>query len=242
VTTERRVIEVGDLAVEVVRKDIKNLHVGVYPPAGRVRVAAPRRMSDDAIRVAISTRLAWIRRQQAGFEAQERQSRREMVDGESHYYQGRRYRLRVIEHDGPAVVRLANNSTLQLSVRAELDRAGREAALQRWYRERLREQIPALLAKWQHRVGVEVAEVRIRKMKTRWGSCSAAARRLWLNVELAKKSPNCVEYILVHEMIHLVERHHNERFRELLDAAMPNWRVARDELNSAPLAHEDWAY
>lgn len=240
--TERQVIEVGGLAVEVVRKDIKNLHVGVYPPAGRVRVAAPLRLSDDVVRVAVSTRLGWIRRQQAEFEAQERQSQREMVQGESHFFRGRRYRLRVIEHDGPTTVCLVNNSTLQLRTRQSTDQAGREAILQRWYRARLREQIPALLEKWQLRIGVDVAEVRIKKMKTRWGSCNATARRLWLNLELAKKPPICVEYILVHEMIHLLERHHNERFREMLDAAMPNWRIARDELNSAPLAHEDWAY
>ena len=241
-TTERQVIEVGGLAVEVVRKDIKNLHVGVYPPAGRVRVAAPLRLSDDAVRVAVSTRLGWIRRQQAEFEAQERQSQREMVEGESHFFRGRRYRLRVIEHDGPTTVCLVNNSTLQLTTRQGTDQAQREAILQRWYRARLREQIPALLEKWQPRIGVDVAEIRIKKMKTRWGSCNATARRLWLNLELAKKPPICVEYILVHEMIHFLERHHNERFREMLDAAMPSWRMARDELNSAPLAHEDWAY
>lgn len=241
-TTERHTIEVSGIAVEVVRKDIKNLHVGVYPPAGRVRVAAPLRFSDDAVRVAVSTRLAWIRRQQSEFEAQERQSQREMIDGESHFFRGRRYRLRVIERDGPAEVRLANSSSLELRARTGTDRAGRDAILQRWYRERLREQIPALLDKWQPRVGAEVAEVRIKKMKTRWGSCSESARRLWLNLELAKKPVICVEYILVHEMIHLLERHHNDRFRELLDAAMPNWRTARDELNRAPLAHEDWGY
>lgn len=241
-TTERDVIEVGGLVVEVIRKDIKNLHVGVYPPAGRVRVAAPLRLSDDAVRVAISTRLGWIRRQQAEFDAQERQSRREMVDGESHFFRGRRYRLSVTEHDGPPTVSLVNNSTLRLRTRQGIDQAGREAILQRWYRERMREQIPALLEKWQPRIGADVAEVRIKKMKTRWGSCNATARRLWLNLELAKKPPLCVEYILVHEMIHLLERHHNDRFREILDAAMPNWRIARSALNSAPLAHEDWVY
>ncbi|MEQ8484967.1 MAG: SprT family zinc-dependent metalloprotease [Pseudomonadales bacterium] len=241
-TTERQVIEVGGLSVEIVRKDIKNLHVGVYPPAGRVRVAAPLRLSDDAVRVAVSTRLGWIRRQQAEFEAQERQSQREIVEGESHFFGGRRYRLRVIEHDGPAAVCLVSNSTLQVRTRQGTDQPGREAILQRWYRARLREQIPSLLEKWRPRIGVDVAEVRIKRMKTRWGSCNAAARRIWLNLELAKKPPICTEYILVHEMIHLLERHHNERFRGLLDAAMPNWRIARDELNSAPLAHEDWAY
>ena len=241
-TTERHTIEVGGIAVEVVRKDIKNLHVGVYPPVGRVRVAAPFRFSDDAVRAAVSTRLAWIGRKQSEFEAQERQSQREMVDGESHYFRGQRYRLQVIECDGPAAVCIVNNLTLQLKVRSGTDRATRDSILQSWYRARFREQVPALLEKWQARVGAEVAEVRIKKMKTRWGSCNADARRVWLNLELAKKPAICVEYILVHEMIHLLERHHNERFRELLETAMPNWRIARDELNRAPLGHEDWRY
>ena len=141
-----------------------------------------------------------------------------------------------------ASVCLLNNTTIQLRVRAGTDVAMREAVLLRWYRRHLREQIPALLAKWAPRVGVSLAEVRIRKMKTRWGSCNVTARRIWLNLELAKKSVACLEYILVHEMVHLLERHHSERFRELMDMLMPAWRSVRDELNRAPLAHEDWRY
>lgn len=241
-TTDRHQIEVGGIAVEIVRKDIKNLHVGVYPPAGRVRVAAPLHLNDDAVRLVVVSRLGWIRRRQSEFEQQNRQSEREMVTGESHYFQGRRYRLDVIEHDGPASVCLSNNATLQLRVRSEVDSAAREIALQRWYRRRLREQLPPLLAKWQPRAGVSVSAVCIKKMKTRWGSCNAEARRIWLNLELAKKPAACLEYILVHEMVHLRERHHDERFRKLMDALMPTWRAAREELNRAPLAHEDWKY
>jgi len=167
--------------VEVVRKDIKNLHVGVYPPIGRVRVAAPLRLGDDAVRVAVVSRLGWIRRQQASFEQQDRQSPREVVTGESHYFAGRRYRLDVVEHDGPATVILPNNTTLELRVRKGSPPTKSDTVLQGWYRERLGEQVPALLAKWEPRVGVTVAEVRIKKMKTRWGSCSAETRRIWLN-------------------------------------------------------------
>ncbi|MEY6431166.1 SprT family zinc-dependent metalloprotease [Thioalkalicoccus limnaeus] len=234
--------EVGGIPVEIVRKDIKNLHMGVYPPAGRVRIAAPLRLDDDAVRVAVSTRLGWIRRRQREFAAQERQSQREMVAGESHYFEGRRYRLSIIEHEGPPSLRIANHSTLQLTARPGLDREGCDAILQRWYRARLRARIPELLEKWQPRIGVQVGEVHIKRMKTRWGSCNAAARRIWLNLELAKKPVACVEYVLVHEMIHLLERQHNDRFRERLDAALPGWRAARAELNRAPLAHEDWTY
>lgn len=241
-STKERYIEVRGLPIEVVRKNIKNLHVGVYPPAGRIRVAVPLRITDEAVRLAITSRLAWIRRQQGHFVNQERQSRREFVNGESHYFQGRRYRLNVIEHDGPAFVYLPNNRTIQLFVGPDTCGNKREAILQHWYRQSLQKQISHLLEKWEAKVGVTVAEVRIRKMKTRWGSCNANAARIWLNLELAKKSPVCMEYILVHEMVHLLERRHNERFRSLMDTVMPNWRSYRDELNRAPLTYEKWKY
>ena len=228
--------------MEVVRKDIKNLHVGVYPPSGRVRVAAPLRLDDDAVRVAIISRLGWIRRQQAEFEQQDRQSQREFVTGESHYFEGRRYRIDVTERNGPPTVRLLNNTTMALSVRPGADRDKREAVLHQWYRRQLRGRLPALLAKWEPKVGARVVEVRIRKMKTRWGSCNKDALRIWLNLELVKKQASCLEYILVHEIVHLIERHHNERFWDLMDRLMPQWRLHRDQLNRAPLAHEDWQY
>lgn len=241
-TIERRQIEVSGISVEVVRKEIKHLHVGVYPPHGRVRVAAPLRLDDDAIRLAVVSRLAWIRRKQEGFERQHRQSQRELVTGESHYFLGRRYLLDVVEREDPPAVHLADNTTMRLQVRPDADRDAREAVLQRWYRRRLREQIPGLIAKWEPRVGRTIADVRIKRMKTRWGSCNAEAGRIWFNLELAKKPVSCLEYILVHEMVHLIERRHTERFRELMDALMPSWQFYRDELNRAPLAHEDWSY
>lgn len=241
-STKRQRIDVRGIPVEVVRKDIKNLHLGVYPPGGRVRVAAPRRLDDEAVRLAIISRLAWIRRQQDRFEQQVRQSERELVTGESLYFEGRRYRLDVIEQDSTPTVRVTTATTMALRVRAGTSAEERQALLSRWYRERLREQLPGLLDKWQPRVGVTVTEVRIRRMKTLWGSCNASALRIWLNSELAKKPEACLEYILVHEMVHLLERHHNERFRELMDSLMPTWRMRREELNRAPLAHEDWRY
>lgn len=228
--------------MEIVRKDIKNLHLGVYPPSGRVRVAAPLRLGDEAIRLAVVSRLGWIRRQQRSFAEQERQSQREMVSGESHYFQGRRYRLAVVEHVGPAAVRFRNNATLELRVRPGTDRKRREAVLNRWYRQWLREQIPILIAKWERKIGVSAAEWGIKRMKTRWGTCNPDARRIWLNLELAKKPPSCLEYILVHEMVHLLERNHSERFRELMNRLLPQWRTHRQQLNRAPLVHEDWEY
>lgn len=230
------------MPVEVVRKDIKNLHLGVYPPRGRVRVAVPLRLDDEAVRLAVISRLGWIRRQQNGFAQQDRQSEREMITGESHYVQGRRYRLDVVEHDGRAAVCLPNNTTLELRVHPGTSKDKREAVLHRWYRHRLREQIPQLIAKWEPATGVTVAEWGIKKMKTRWGTCNIEARRVWLNLELAKKPASCTEYILVHEMVHFLERHHNDRFREYMDRVMPQWRLYRDELNRSPLGHEDWDY
>ena len=235
-------IEVLGTSIEVVRKDIKNLHIGVYPPGGRVRVAAPLRLDDDALRTAVISRLGWVRRKQSEFERQDRQSKREFVSGESHYFAGRRYRLDVSEHDGRPTVRLLNNTRMALLVRPGADRDSREGLLHRWYRRRLRERLPALLAKWEPIVGVQVAEVRIRKMKTRWGTCNENASRIWLNLELVKKPASCLEYIMVHEMAHLIESGHNERFRGLMDRLMPQWRVNRDRLNRAPLAHADWRY
>lgn len=240
--TERCHIEVGGIDVEVVRKEIKNLHVGVYPPEGRVRVAAPWRLDEEALRLALVTRLAWIRRRQKEFAGQDRQSQREMVTGESHYFLGRRYLLDVKDGDGPLGVRLVGNATMELRVQPCSDREQREMVLQRWYRRQLRSQLPQLLAKWEPRVGGSVADIRIRRMKTRWGSCNADAGRIWLNLELIKKPIACLEYILVHEMVHLHERHHTERFQERMERLMPTWRLHRDELNRAPLAHEEWRY
>jgi predicted metal-dependent hydrolase len=241
-STKAHYITVSDIPVEVVRKNIKNLHLGVYPPNGRVRVAVPTRLDDDAVRLAVISRLGWIRQQQRQFDDQERQSQREMLTGESHYVQGKRYRLNVIEHDGPATVSLPNNRVIELRVRPGTTRDQREAVLYRWYRQQLREQIPPLLAKWEPLVGVYVAEWGIKKMKTHWGTCNIEARRIWLNLELAKKSAVCLEYVLVHELVHLQERQHNERFKGWMDQLMPQWPLYREELNRSPLTHEDWEY
>lgn len=241
-STDRQEIQIAGIAVEVVRKEIKHLHVGVYPPAGRVRVAAPWRLDNDAVRLAVVSRLGWIRRKQKAFAGQDRQSQREIVTGESHYFQGRRYLLDVKECAGASEVRLVGKSAMELRVPPGFDQARRDAVLQRWYRRQLRALVPPLLARWEPRVGKTVSEVRIRKMKTRWGSCNADARRIWLNLELIKKPVGCLEYVLVHELVHLRERHHNDRFLEWMDTLLPQWRVQRDELNRAPLAHVEWTY
>lgn len=241
-TTDTCRLEVGGIEVDVVWKDIKNLHVGVYPPNGRVRVASPLGLDAEAVRLALVSRLGWIRKQKRGFDEQVRQSQREMVSGESHYYQGRRYLLDVREVDSKPCVRISNNTTLQLDVRHGMNRDQREAVLQKWYRAQLREQIPPLLKKRLPRVGVEISDIRIKRMKTKWGTCNSEAARIWLNLELIKKPPQCLEYILVHELVHLHQRHHNDRFKAWMDRLLPQWRNDRDKLNRAPLSHEGWDY
>ncbi len=238
--TEGARIEIRGIEVEIVRKDIKHLHLGVYPPDGRVRVAVPLRLDDDAVRLAVISRLAWIRRKRAEFQGQDRQSRREFVTGESHYFEGRRYRLDVIESTGPTGIRLRDKAWMEMRVRPDSGRDAREAMLYSWYRAQLRERIPELVAKWEPRIGVTVAEWRIRRMKTRWGTCNPDARRLWLNSELAKKPVTCLEYVVVHEMVHLIERDHSDRFRQILERVMPRWGARLEELNRAYLAEEGW--
>lgn len=241
-STEAAEIRVSGVAVQIVRKDIKNLHLGVYPPNGRVRVAAPLSVSVDAVRLAVIGKLAWIKRQKAKFEAQPRQTEREMVSGESHYFLGKRYRLNVIKSNGANRVFLRNSSTMDLYLQPGTSAEKREWVLQRWYREQLRALIHPLLEKWQPVVGVDVTHWGIKKMKTRWGSCTMSANRIWLNLELIKKPVSCLEYILVHELVHLLERHHTDRFRDYMNRFVPQWRLHREELNRAPLSHESWSY
>jgi len=223
------------------RKDIDNLHLCVYPPPGRVRVATPLRVSDNAVRLAVIGKLGWIKRQRARFAAQPRESRREMVSGESHYFLGRRYRLRVIEREDLPTVAVRSRF-IELHIRPQHGAAQREAVLERWYRQQLKLLIPPLIEKWQPILGVALADWGVKKMKTRWGTCNAEARRIWLNLELAKKPAQCLEYIVVHELAHLITRHHDERFLATLDKHLPQWRANRAALNAAPLSHSNWSY
>lgn len=224
------------------RKAIKNLHLAVYPPEGRVRMAVPLHVTDENIRLAVISKLSWIRRQRTNFINQPRQSKREMVSGESHYFMGRRYLLDVDYRHGRHEIALKNNNTMTLFVQSGTSRQNREKVLLDWYRRQLKEMIPNLIAQWEPVVGVQVNHWGIKKMKTRWGACNSEAKRIWFNLELAKKPPECLTYILVHEMVHLLERHHNVRFKSLMDRFLPSWLMHREELNRAPLAHEDWQY
>ncbi|SJN10585.1 Putative predicted metal-dependent hydrolase [Leucobacter sp. 7(1)] len=230
---------VSGIDIDVIHKQIKHIHIGVYPPVGRVRVAAPQRLDDDQIRRAVIQRLPWIRRQQKELEKTVRQSTREMVTGESHYVWGVRKRLKVVERPGRAHFEVEGDR-LVLFTPAESTAEVRRSQLDRWYREQLRRELPALISKWESALGVSVPKWTIRRMKTKWGSCNRESRHLWFNVELAKKHPNSLEYIVVHEMTHYVDGTHGSRFIELMDERLPDWEMRRDDLNGAPLAEEEW--
>lgn len=235
------VVQIGSLSLQLNRKAIKNLHISVLPPDGRVRVSAPEHMTDTAIRMAVVSRIPWIKKQQREFANQPRQSDRALVSGECHYFWGKRYRLNVIERVGRHEVKVSGGR-IQLYVNPGTSVENKALILTEFYRNQLKARIEKLISDWPSRIGVSVADWRVKKMKTKWGSCNAQGKRIWLNLELAKKPPECLEYILVHELVHLLERNHNERFRAYMDKFMPNWRDRRDLLNKMPLAFERWSY
>jgi predicted metal-dependent hydrolase len=232
-------LSVGGIDAEIIRKDIKNLYLRVRPPDGLVRVSVPLYMDDDAVRLALVARLGWIRKKQRLFQESTRQMEREMVSGESHYFRGKRYRLKVEVHDAPPRIAV-NSEYLEMSVRPGTDRDAREKFLNDWYRQHVKVQIQVLVGKWEPKMGISVADWGVKRMKTRWGSCNTQARRIWLNSELAKKPPGCLEYVLVHEMAHLLERGHGDRFISLMDRFLPEWRLRQADLDSHPLAQEAW--
>ncbi len=231
----------GDIAVGVVQKDIKNIHLSVYPPSGKVRIAAPLRMDIDTIRVFAITKLGWIKSQQKKLLEQARETPREYLDRESHYVWGKRYLLKLIEKDAAPEVELKHNKML-LRVRPATSDIRKQEILDGWYREQLKQVVSDLITKWEPLMGVKVQKFFVQKMKTKWGSCSPASSSIRLNTDLAKKPPECLEYIVVHEMTHLLEPTHNTRFISLMDQFMPKWRFYKDELNKLPVRHENWVY
>lgn len=238
-STASAYLTVAGINVDVVYKDIKNLHIGVYPPVGRVRVAAPARLDDDQVRLALVKRLPWIKSQRDRLQGAERQSQREMVAGESHYVWGDRYRLKLVERGGHPHVEL-DGERLVLFLPEGTSPEQRREWLGRWYRARLREAVPSVIARWEPTIGVQVPRWTIRRMKTKWGSCNRKTGHIWFNLELAKKHPDSLEYIVVHEMTHLLEGGHGARFTKLMDGFLPDWPARRDQLNDAPLASEAW--
>jgi len=232
-------IKLGDIAVDVVKKDIKNVHLSVHPPTGKVRISAPSRMSLDTIRVFAISKLGWIKQQQRKFREQDREASREYLDRESHYVWGKRYLLKVVE--GPPQVRLSHGKMV-LCLRPEASTEQKRAVIARWYRQQVRVAASEQVAKWRSIIDVEVQRVSVRQMKTKWGSCNPHTQSICLNTDLAKKSPECLEYIVVHELVHMRERNHGDGFTALMDAYLPQWRQLRALLNAAPLSHQSWDY
>lgn len=232
----------SDLSIDVVRKNIKNMHLAVYPPTGRVRIAVPLRVDDEAVRLFAISKIAWIRKHQRHFNTQDRQSPREFKHRESHYFQGKRFLLRISEQDAPAKVEIKTKTYIDLSVRPNSTLEQKQTIINEWYREELKRLIPEIIKKWEREIGVNVAEWHVKQMKTKWGTCNIEEKRIWINLELAKKPIHCLEYIVVHEMIHLVERHHNDRFITLMDKFIPQWKFFKEELNRLPVSHGEWDY
>lgn len=237
-STEHHII--GGTPVEVRWKAIKNLHVGVYPPAGQVRVAAPLSVSLDAVKLAVLTRMDWVRRKQSQFLAQERQTPRQYVSGETHFVFGRPLRLDVIQWEKKVHrIELIGSDRLRYSVPLDTTTAVRGRWLENWYKARLRGHVAPRLEHWSSHLGVATETWGIRSMKTKWGSCNPEKKIVWLNLELAKKPVQAVEYVLLHELAHLISPRHDERFIKVLDDNLPKWRSIRDELNQYPLAAWD---
>lgn len=234
-------IQVAELNITIERKPIAHVHLSVHPPAGRVRMAAPPHLSDHALRAFAIRKLTWVRRQQAKLRAQARETPRDIINRESHYVWGRRYLMRVLEHDAPPVIEL-RPTRIVVAVRPGTDSAARTDILASWYRVQVRERAAPLLVKWEKRLGVHSHHLYVQHMKTLWGSCNHKARTIRLNTELAKKPVECMEYILVHELLHLLEPTHNSRFTNLLDKFLPAWSNRRDLLNRLPVRHEAWGY
>jgi predicted metal-dependent hydrolase len=233
--------QLGAFEVEVIQKDIKNIHLSVYPPNGRIKISAPIRMNLEAIKIYTISKLSWIKQQQKKLSSQQRETAREYITQESHYYLGKRYLLKIIEEDNKPKVILKHKHIL-LHVRPNTGAEKRKEILEAWYREQLKMQLPLIIKKWEPVMSVSVTEFAIKKMKTKWGTCNIEAKRIWLNLELIKKPITCIEYIVVHEMVHLLERHHNQCFIAYMNNFLPYWKELKKELNSLPVSHINWVY
>ena len=234
-------IELGNIKVDVEQKDIKNIHLSVYPPNGRVKISAPNRMDLDTIRVYAISKLKWIKKKQEQFRSQERESPREYLTKESHYFFGKRYLLKVLVHNASPYVALSQREII-MNVRLDTPAHKKQEILDEWYRTELKKIIPTLISKWEAIIGVKTNEFGVKKMRTKWGTCNHDAKRIWLNLELAKKPVDCLEYIIVHELVHLLERSHNDRFISYMDKFLPKWRSYKEELNRLPVSHLNWIY
>jgi len=226
-------INVSDITVDVIRKDIKNIHLTIYPPNGRIKVSVPLKVDDESLRLFIVSKMGWIKKKLKELADQDRQSIRKYVSGENHYYWGKRYILNVIFQKAPLAnkVVIRNKKYLDLYIRENSSQQIRKNALYSWYRSELKKEIPTLVAKWEKKLDVSLLDWGVRSMKTKWGTCNTIAKRIWLNLELVKKPYQCLDYIVLHEILHLIERTHSDRFNLLMEKYFPNWKSVRKELN-----------
>lgn len=230
------ILKVSDIEIEVTKKNIKNVYLSVHPPNGQVRISAPNRMTVEAIRLFVVSKLPWIKKQKLRFENQEGIPEREFVSGEGHYYFGVRYILNIIYIDKyPVKVKIRNNKYMDLYIKKDTSKEKRVDIMKEWYRQELKKIIPPMIEGWERIIGVKVEDWGVKQMKTRWGTCNTRDRRIWLNLELAKKPIHCLEYIVVHEIAHLIERGHGSKFKALMDEYYPNWRNVKAELNGVIL-------
>jgi hypothetical protein len=232
-------IQIGETVIAVARKDIKHVHLSVHPPSGRVTLVAPKGTRSEVARAYAVSKLGWIRDQQAKLRGQARETPREFVERESHYLWGRRYLLSIKEEEAKPSVRL-DHRRIVLTIRPGTSRPKREAVMHDWHKSLLHDALPELIQKWGARLGVEVAGYFLQRMKTKWGSCNHPARNIRLNTELVKKPKDLLEYVVVHEMLHLIARTHSEHFLALMSKHYPAWREARAELNELPLGAAVW--
>ena len=236
------ILKIANVQIDVVRKNIKNMHLAVYPPHGRIRLAVPENTDEEILRLFAISKLGWIKKHVKNFKEQARETKRDYVSGESHFFQGKRYILEVHEDKGYSKVSVNGTKKINFKVPTGATTEDKARIMKEWYRKQLKIQIPPLIQKWEKVVGVQLNDWGVKQMKTKWGACNVDAKRIWLNLELAKKPLICLEYILVHELVHLHERNHNDRFIALMNQFMPKWRLHRDELNSLPIVHNDWGY
>ena len=232
-------IHIGDLSIQVTKKDIKNVHLSVHPPDGRVTLVAPTATRLEVARAYAISKLSWIREQQRKLKNQARETPRQFIERESHYLWGRRYLMTVLHQDAKPCVTL-DHKRLTLTVRPGSDARRRAEVIHEWHKSILHEVVPTLIKKWEPKLEVKVADYFLQRMKTKWGSCNHKAGNIRLNTELVKKPKDLLEYVIVHEMVHLLEPTHSDRFMAILGEHYPTWREARAELNELPLTAEVW--
>ena len=241
-SSQAEILDIATIEVEIVRKNIKTLRIGVFPPTGRVRVSAPISYEKHLIESVVLRKLTWIRQQQEAFKKQDRQTPREAVTGESYFYKGNRYNLKVVSGKARGILKIKSAKILELAISESSSAASRLLVIERFYRKALALELKLSLESNCKSMKIENVDYSIRKMKNRWGSCNSKTNKLSFNLELIKKNPQCINYIVVHELVHTIEPSHNDNFKELMDNYLPNWRGLRDLLNRAPLSHANWDY